>query len=569
MNDDVEYSDLVYLKAEFRNCTNGEQIQASACVDCEKGKYTLKASENCIECPTGATCPGKNSIIVKNGFWRSSLESDIIYDCDVFDACLKGSSTNELGNCSSGYSGVLCKSCEIGYLKTANGICTKCPKKSTNIISVILLCLGILTLSFVLVKTTLTSAFSPKAVHSIYIKIFTNYLQLVFIVTQFDLEWPSYVTEFFNVQRSTASISDQLFSLDCYISLKNSGGVENLYYTKLCLISALPIVVIALSYLYWIFYCFFLESYRWLKREVFTTIIVLFFLVYPTIIKVMFSNFSCIEIDKMKSYLNENTEIECWDSSHQKFSFIVVIPSIILWVIGVPSILLVLMTKNRRRLHLDYYRVVYGFLYNGYKHSRFYWEINIMYRKILLITITVFKLSQARVLQALNLIIVLLASIYLHHSYRPYNSSQLNSMEMQSLNIAAITIYFGLYYLSKSISEAIKILLFIFIIVGNSYFISYWVFYIGKSLIDIFLKFFPRLKSFFKRGDAFEEEFYREEIHRKGVYVNQIEGKNAFTLINIEGENEPQEFKYRHFEDAYIAVAKRDIERKRMEGQAK
>ena len=560
-NDDTEYMNSAFIKVDFRNCTNGEQIQASACINCIGGNYNLQASENCLDCPTGASCPGGAKIIVKNGYWRSSLKSDVIYACDVFEACLKGTETNELGNCSTGYSGVLCKSCETGYLKTASGVCGKCPNKKTTIISIILLCMGILTISFLLVKTTLTSAFSPKALHSIYIKIFTNYLQLVFIVTQFDLEWPSYVIGFFNVQRSTASLSDQLFSLDCYIGLSDSGGVENMYYTKICMISALPIVVMGLSYLYWIFYSFIFESYRWLKREVFTTIIVLFFLVYPTIVKIMFSNFSCVEVDKMKSYLNENTAIECWDFNHKKYSFIVVIPSIIIWVVGIPTLLLTLMTKNRRRLHLDNYRVVYGFLYNGYKQNRFYWEINIMYRKILLITITVFKISQARVLQALNLIIVLLASIYLHHSYRPYNSSQLNNMEMQALNIAAITIYFGLYYLSKSISEAIKILLFIFIILGNSYFICYWIYYMGNALIDIFIKFFPRFKSLLKRGDAFDEEFYKEEIIRKGVYRNPLEGKNAFTFINFEKLDDGEVFRYRSIEEAYRDVAKRDIER--------
>ena len=561
-NDDTEYMNSAYIQVELRNCTKGEQIQASACIDCIAGKYTLKPSENCLTCPTGTFCSGGYALIVENGYWRSSLESDVIYVCDVFDACLKGTKENELGNCSAGYSGVLCKACDIGYSKISNGRCIKCPGKNTNLTSIIFLSFGIALICFLLVKTTLTSAFSPKALHSIYIKILTNYLQLVFIVTQFDLEWPSYVVEFFNFQRSTASVTDQLFSLDCFLLLENSKESKNVYYTKLLIITAIPIGVFGLSYLYWIFYSFIKETYRWLKREVFTTIIVLFFLVYPTIVKSMFSNFSCIEIDKMKSYLNDNTSIECWDLTHKKFSFIVVIPSILLWVVGVPTILLILMAKNRRRLHLDYYRVVFGFLYNGYKQNRFYWEISIMYRKILLITITVFEIFQTRVLHALNLILVLMSFIYLHHAYRPYNSNQLNSMEMQALNIAAITTYFGLYYLSKNIGHEIKILLFILIVLGNSYFICYWVYYMGKALIDIVIKIFPRVRNFFKRGDAFEEDFNNEELARNGIYLNQLEGKMEFTLFSKDIELENENFEYRSIEDIYKEVAKRDIERR-------
>ena len=187
-NDKVEYSDSVFINVELRNCTRGEQIQKNACIDCERGKYALTASENCLNCPAGATCSGGSAIIVNDGHWRSSLESDVIYICDVLEACIKGTEINELGNCSTGYFGVLCKSCKIGFSKTANSVCTKCPSETNNVIIMFFLCISLALLCFTLVKTTLTSAFSPKSLHSIYIKIFTNYLQLVYIVTQLDLE---------------------------------------------------------------------------------------------------------------------------------------------------------------------------------------------------------------------------------------------------------------------------------------------------------------------------------------------------------------------------------------------
>ena len=234
----------------------------------------------------------------------------------------------------------------------------------------------------------------------------------------------------------------------------------------------------------------------------------------------------------MESYLNDNTSIECWNLIYKKFSFIVVIPSIILWTIGAPTILLMLKIKNRRRLHLDYYRVVFGFLYNGYKQNNFYWEFLIVLRKILVITITVSRISQGRLVQALNLILVLLTSIYMHHTFKPYNSKVLNSMEMQALNISVITIYFGIYYLSKSLENSIQILLFIFIVLGNSYFILFWMYYMFGAIVDIFIKFFHRFRSLFKKGDVHFEEFYQEKIVREGVHFNQFEGKNTYKFIS-------------------------------------
>ena len=558
-NDDNEYIDTVYVKIEFRNCIRGEQIQATACVNCIPGKYSLKASQNCLECPFGVYCKGGDTLIVKNGYWRSSLNSDVIYACDAFEACLEGNETNELGTCSAGYSGILCKSCENGYSIDSDGYCKKCPEKEANIVILIVLCMTIIFLSSLFVKTTLTSAFSPDSLVSIYIKIFTNYLQTVFIVTELNLKWPSYLIEFFNFQRSTATITEQVFSFDCYLDQKNSNDITRSYFIKLCLITCIPFLIFAVSYIFWIFHSYIYNCYNSLKREVFATIIILFFLAYPNIVQFMFSNFSCITIDQMNSYLNRNTAIECWDSSHKKFSLIVAMPGIILWAIGFPTLLLMLMLKNRRRIHLDYYRVVFGFLFNGYKFNKFYWELVIMYRKTILITISVFVIYQSRILQALNVIILLLTSIYLQNYNQPYKSPQLNNMEIQALNIAAVSIYCGLYYLSRSISEGVKIFLFGIILFGNLYFIVFWIYYITKGLVDEFVNLFPQFRQIFKRGDAFEEDFNTEQIVRKGVFFNKLEGENAFTFINLEEEAKEEEFKLMSIEDAYLEVAKRDL----------
>ena len=559
-NDDTIYTDSVYIHVQFRNCSSGEQIQSTACVDCSAGKYNLKASENCLSCPDGAVCNGGYKIIIKNGYWRSSLESDVIYTCEVFEACLKGNETNELGECGAGYSGILCQSCIVGYSKNSSGQCAKCPNQLSNIIILFTFCLVIVFVSAILVKTTLASAFEPKALNSIYIKIFTNYLQLVFFVTQFNLEWPSYIIELFKVQKTAATVSDQIFSVDCYFAQRSSNSSSDGYYIKLCIVTGIPIFIITISYLYWMGHGYIVKSYSGLKREVYTTMIVIFFLVYPNIVKLLFSNFSCVPIDKMQSYLKENTEIQCWDSNHIKYSLIVAVPGIILWALGIPTLILMFMAKYKRRLHLDTFRVIFGFFFNGYKSRKFYWELIIMYRKILLITISVFMASEAVILQALNVILMLIASLYLQYSNKPYNSTELNNMEMQALCIAAITIYSGLYYLTKSIGEEIKVALFIAILLGNSYFLLYWIFYMIHALIDMVVKIFPQLKAKFKRGDAFDEEFYQKEIVQTGVYFNPLEGKKAYTFLGIE-EKRHEKMKFYTMKDAFEAVAKKDIKK--------
>lgn len=47
-------------------------------------------------------------------------------------------------------------------------------------------------------------------------KILVNYMQLIGIVTSFDMHWPFYSRSFFTFQSGVGSLSTQFFSLDCF-----------------------------------------------------------------------------------------------------------------------------------------------------------------------------------------------------------------------------------------------------------------------------------------------------------------------------------------------------------------
>ena len=58
--------------------------------------------------------------------------------------------------------------------------------------------------------------------------------------------------------------------------------------------------------------------------------------------------------------------------------------------LGIPTMALFLIIRNRAILDTLIVRNKYGFLYNGYKHSSYYWEFIIIYRKIVMIFIQIF-----------------------------------------------------------------------------------------------------------------------------------------------------------------------------------
>lgn len=60
------------------------------------------------------------------------------------------------------------------------------------------------------------------------------------------------------------------------------------------------------------------------------------------------------------------------------------------------------MSRVRTRLTKMDVKELYGFLYNGYKKEFFYWEVVIMYRKILMIVIAVIIKSYGVITQVSN-----------------------------------------------------------------------------------------------------------------------------------------------------------------------
>ena len=87
-----------------------------------------------------------------------------------------------------------------------------------------------------------------------------------------------------------------------------------------------------------------------------------------------------------------------------------------------------------------------------------------MYRKVFIICIWVFMTGVETSVQALSLIVVLICALYLQYEYKPYNKHQLNHMEMEAIFTSAITIYCGMFYLTESIGNEFKTILFLVIV---------------------------------------------------------------------------------------------------------
>lgn len=471
------------IPVTMRYCIIGEILNSNACQVCSSGQYSITLNSTiCNACPSSATCDGGADMYPLSGYWRSSEYTDKFFSCLLTSACTgNDNKASKIGVCDTGYESNLCQSCQDGYSRTSKNTCGVCPNSTINALRLSGIAIGVVLLVVIMVRSTLKSAAKPKELHSVYIKILTNYLQLVLLVSSFNLNWPSLVKSLLSTQETAGSATEQLFSFDCYLDGNFTG--TDVFYQKLVIVGVLPVVIVVLAVMYWGPVALCRQNSNVLKSQLVSTIIVLLFLAHPSIVQTMFKAFSCMEIDPDETWLLEDLALKCWNTDHSFFAVAIGLPGLLVWGLGIPTLALVLLVRNRSNLRSVEVKTKYGFLYIGYKYNNFYWELIILYRKICIAFTSVFLSSISVEVQALSVMIVILVAFNLQLRYMPYENLELNMMETRSIIVAGITIYCGLYFLTNDLSDSVKIALFVLILVSNIYFIVTWVFGISHTML--------------------------------------------------------------------------------------
>jgi hypothetical protein len=481
------------VPVSLRYCESGEILtEANQCLVCSSGQYSLADNSTlCSSCPSAADCLGGSQMYPKSGYWRSSNSTDVFFSCLLKSACLGSDNfTNSTGVCQEGYQSNLCQSCETDWSRTSKNTCGPCPDEAVNFIRLALIGLAVVAVVVVMVKSTLKSAAKPKELHSVYIKILANYLQLVLLLSSFNLNWPSLVKSLLSSQETAGSATDQLFSFDCFLQSNKDIAV---FYQKVLIVGSLPIVILVLTTLFWGSVAIYRGSSSVLRNQMVTTLIVLFFLVHPSIVQTMFKSFSCMEIDPGESWLLEDLSLQCWEGDHSLYSIAVGLPGLIVWGMGIPAAALGLLIRRRYRLRSMEVKTKFGFLYIGYTNANFYWEFVILYRKIAIAFASVFLSSVSVSVQALVVMLIILVAFNLQVRFMPYENTELNQMEIKAILVAGVTIYSGLFFLTDDLSEPAKVALFGLILTSNIYFFSSWLFGISKTLLEKLAKKKPYL----------------------------------------------------------------------------
>jgi uncharacterized protein YpmB len=214
----------------------------------------------------------------------------------------------------------------------------------------------------------------------------------------------------------------------------------------------------------------------------------------------MIDMFNCQDLDG-ELRLVVDLQVICYQGLHQYFAFIVALPCLLLWGLGIPYLVFVMMRKESDKLETVAVKQKFGFLYTGYKRHNYFWEIVIMYRKIFCIFIAVFLNRVGNIVQALILLILLVAFSMANSSNRPFSERSLNDIEGLSLATQIVTIYCGIFFISAkdpnsslfdknkdfALTDNVKTMLFCVIAFCNVAFVLLW---LGKfvNVIKVLIK---------------------------------------------------------------------------------
>ena len=122
-----------------------------------------------------------------------------------------------------------------------------------------------------------------------------------------------------------------------------------LIYLKLLLFALLPFLLAFACYFTWAIISCKSKDHSVLKTKAVSSLVILLFLVHPTLVSFFFKAFDCIDVDGDRRN-KEDLDILCESQSHTYWSLLIALPGLIVWGLGIPFLALVLIFKARKRL---------------------------------------------------------------------------------------------------------------------------------------------------------------------------------------------------------------------------
>jgi hypothetical protein len=478
--------------------------------DCSNTEYLNNTSINqkdwtCVACPSGGACQGETTIGTLPplfGWWpvpvaqRKSIH-DMFAECLYHPACLglpnialenKYFAANDanddlakrpfnstgfsIGTCNvdAGFRNhsSLCHTCKSNFRRRGADRCAKCPDSVANWGFMALGMFIILAGLIFIAGTAIASAGKQELSESVQ-KILLNYLQVAAMIRIFPLRWPAVIEHLFDFQGAFSTVGDHLVNPDC---VTTSASAAELFYSKQAFFSFLPFLVTLLAFVFWYVYGLVKQTPFFDKRDkrdkpadgsngknttkdyFVVTVGAILYLLFPTLVSSTFQLFDCRTVGNGK-WLHADMEESCNGDRYQWMVLLFGISQLVLYVGGLPLLLLWFLIRNHDNLQTHAVRSRYGLFFAAYKQERFYWEIVLSLRKIIVTGLGVFGPLWGVVRQTQVALLVLSIFIVVEIVGDPFKESSprhkiLARLESSTLIVLYLTMWSGTMIFSSA-----------------------------------------------------------------------------------------------------------------------
>ena len=175
------------------------------------------------------------------------------------------------------------------------------------------------------------------------------------------------------------------------------------------------------------------------------------YIMYPTLVRFPFELLQCRNVDG-HLYLERDLEELCYEpgSVHHTMLWTVAIPALMLYALGMPLGIFIIMWRARHRLDTNKYRFRLGLLFSGYRSNRWWWELVVSTRKVMIISLASFGFNEdVQVHLVLGLMLILLIC---HYTFQPFDVSSrqgelLHRVERNSLLALISMLWAGVVFI--------------------------------------------------------------------------------------------------------------------------
>ena len=261
-------------------------------------------------------------------------------------------------------------------------------------------------------------------------------------------------------------------------------------YFQALLTTILPFFLMILIFFFWLFYAIIkrkdISAYR---EKLLSTFIITIFSLQPIIINYLFNIVSCQWLDK--PYIQSALTVECFTDDHYSWILNLFIPSFCFYGLLLPFVAFSYMKIYSCDLNLLVHVRIVGFLSNGYRRKKFYWEFLFFYRKIVIIFIAQFFLWSVEA-KTILVLLILFVSLWQQARDNPFITEDLNSLDFKATMFSFCTLFSGLFSYDFIQTPEVAFVFMLFVFFLNIFFIIIW---IRRMLVlnkDLFYKPFAR-----------------------------------------------------------------------------